>query len=424
MESTSKIQIIVKGEVKTLNYPTEMIEGGTQRAKAFFESKNEKPSITVHTKESDSVIMNKVSSTMSAKIYRDCIVTFLYRYIKRNISETLDAEWTSYGIRIGEPQSAITPMDLLNVIELDDDTDTVEGMTETTTVDSAIFGSLLMNYRLGSIGTSPSHANYRSAIKNRMMNVLSQDPIKMAAPIGVVDTANWYEDISFKRIIAALDMFMNKFPNNPFAKVRIATLPSRYKDCNALTLLPHASEVTGMDPAKLVNYCFLSKVAEEIDNIYNEEDEINVKHSYFPYLSDMSLVQRSPYSARANPNLHNWVHFICASLGNLRSFNSLVFSDSGIIILSSHLPQLWYAFRNMMELRPIGPDAELQRIYKNHLDVGENPLSPDELFSQLVAPTNDNAPKWELVKEAFKANIRTLGDGRPETVGARLKSLV
>ena len=136
-------------------------------------------------------------------------------------------------------------------------------------------------------------------------------------------------DPTFRKLAAALDMFLCKFPFHEWGCLRIATLPSRYKDCSAFTVIGQFEESTKRDLGYLARFIWSEKVADDLDRIMKRGQEINQDDSYIKYMSDMELVRRSPYSYNVNINLHNWVHCFGTFLGIERHMNAIFISEVG-----------------------------------------------------------------------------------------------
>lgn len=46
--------------------------------------------------------------------------------------------------------------------------------------------------------------------------------------------ASWEQKPNYMRMVASLDMFLNKFTDHPLSKLRFATVTTRFRDCSAL----------------------------------------------------------------------------------------------------------------------------------------------------------------------------------------------
>lgn len=52
-------------------------------------------------------------------------------------------------------------------------------------------------------------------------------------------------DSDYRKILAAMDMFLWRFPEHPLSVLRLGTLGARMKDCTALMKVVYAAKVTG-----------------------------------------------------------------------------------------------------------------------------------------------------------------------------------
>jgi hypothetical protein len=120
-------------------------------------------------------------------------------------------------------------------------------------------------------------------------------------------------------MVAAIDMFVCKFPDHEWALLRIGSRESQMKECTVVSDLSHLSQITGLEPDILVEWIFEPSVAQEWKAFKAMDDELDKADSYFPYLKDMQLTPRSPYTTTAKPQIHNWVHLVGSFMGNARS---------------------------------------------------------------------------------------------------------
>jgi hypothetical protein len=50
-----------------------------------------------------------------------------------------------------------------------------------------------------------------------------------------------------------------------------------------------------------------------------------------PYLSDVGISRKSPYSSSANPELHNWINMVCAFNESVRSINARMNNENNVV---------------------------------------------------------------------------------------------
>ncbi|KAG8179928.1 hypothetical protein JTE90_025253 [Oedothorax gibbosus] len=113
-------------------------------------------------------------------------------------------------------------------------------------------------------------------------------------------------------------MFLSRFPNCAAAKIRICTIPSRYRGCTVLTSLRQLAEIMGMKLGELIFFCFTDPLLNDVVRIGKEGEGIDVTDGYSPYQQDFQMVERTAYSVTANPTLFFWIHVIGCFLGEER----------------------------------------------------------------------------------------------------------
>ncbi|CAN8019532.1 unnamed protein product, partial [Ixodes persulcatus] len=129
-------------------------------------------------------------------------------------------------------------------------------------------------------------------------------------------------------MVAAMDMFLYRFPTNPYATVRVGTIASRYKDCSVFTSLGQTIDTAAIPIEELYRWMFVREVAEEAYEMMQYSEELDKEYSYAAYLSDFRLVNKSLYSAVANPRLHSWLHTLGSLLLAEMSLNARHLSDA------------------------------------------------------------------------------------------------
>ncbi|KAK6628650.1 hypothetical protein RUM43_002465 [Polyplax serrata] len=135
---------------------------------------------------------------------------------------------------------------------------------------------------------------------------------------------SWDQDPGFRIIVAALDMFLVKFPNHPQSKLRMGTIPSRWRDCLALKNIYEILERYTLDKLiVLLSWCWEDALFPEIESIWAKDiSSYGQPDGYFPYMADFGFVSRSPYSTTSNPAIHLFISTLFACLGDKRGYNS------------------------------------------------------------------------------------------------------
>ncbi|CAN7990396.1 unnamed protein product, partial [Ixodes pacificus] len=140
--------------------------------------------------------------------------------------------------------------------------------------------------------------------------------------------SNWVSDPAYMGLIAAIDMFLYRFPNHQYASARVGTMPSRYKDCSVFTALGQIVSLTGVPISALYRWMIVREVADEAVQLMRPMEELSKEFSYSPYMADLRLVTKSPYSAVSNQLVHQWLHTVGSLLLSERSLNARHLSDN------------------------------------------------------------------------------------------------
>lgn len=62
-----------------------------------------------------------------------------------------------------------------------------------------------------------------------------------------------------------------------------------------------------MNVVDVLKYIFSIRIRDEVMGIGRAGEEFNQDDSYFPYMRDLRLSEKSPYSSTANVHLYNWI---------------------------------------------------------------------------------------------------------------------
>lgn len=265
-------------------------------------------------------------------IKAEVAVRFMYDYVIEKYSGTLSADWRSYGVEIGSNKAIVTPFCMVDVKEKDPTTTFAEGKILTSGERDRLFYILLAGYRYGQ-SIEVKQSSYSKNILREINQVLLANPFNLTTRLEASDFTqirSWYTNPEYQVLIAALDMFWVRFSDLESSKLRVCTLNARFKDCNSISDLNHLSSLSGKPPKDILNYVFLTEVRDELIAISKIGEEFQYKYSYFPYMRELRLSRKSPYSSTANPHLHHWVGMFGALLGNEKSYNARIVSEKGL----------------------------------------------------------------------------------------------
>ncbi|CAN7995453.1 unnamed protein product, partial [Ixodes hexagonus] len=163
---------------------------------------------------------------------------------------------------------------------------------------------------------------------------------------------------TYIKLVAAPDMFFNRFLDHELAPLRVRTITSRYKNCAIIGDLSHTRLLTKLTMAGVMVWMFITQLQDEMEVAAKPEQEIgqNCPYSYAPYLSDLGLSKRSPYSAYASPGIHARIHYFGCLLGSERSMNSRTTAVSGTLFLVRNAVIMVFAYQ-----KNVYPDAQFTR---------------------------------------------------------------
>jgi len=135
---------------------------------------------------------------------------------------------------------------------------------------------------------SPDSA-YISGMATKLSN-LGKSCIWKLTIAGSMDTTKFdgiMEDPDFKKIMAAIDMFLTKFEDHELGFLHAGALISRYKQCMGILDLFYADSAFYLPRGEILQWVFLDPIADQIVRMYETEDEIGNVFSYMPYCVDL-----------------------------------------------------------------------------------------------------------------------------------------
>lgn len=150
-------------------------------------------------------------------------------------------------------------------------------------------------YRICNIDREEYRARIVEAVNTRIRGRGSPDPITVVDIYGTY--RSWLNDPWFCSMIAFVDMYMAKHPKHPFSEVRLGTITSRFKDCSALMDLSFLCEILGGDVGTTGSWVWSQKLRDDLVRLNKDHEEADRVDSYTPYMMEIQLSPKSPYSA-------------------------------------------------------------------------------------------------------------------------------
>ncbi|AEG25351.1 nucleocapsid protein [Vesiculovirus perinet] len=237
----------------------------------------------------------------------------------------------------------------------------------------------------------------------------------------------WGNDPNYLKLIAAIDMFFHHFKKHEEASLRYGTIVSRFKDCAALTTLAHLVKVSGMSVGDVMTWVLNQPVEDEVCRMMTPGQEIDKADSYMPYLIDLGLSTKSPYSSVKNPCFHFWGQLTALLIQSTRAKNARVPDDIPYQELTKASQLFAYA---------IGRSADLaQRFAINNKKYTREPADDDDALElSQEPPTGRNVVDWMAwwddvgqvptkdMEHFGRKAVHGLTDLRMKTIGAYAKS--
>lgn len=204
---------------------------------------------------------------------------------------------------------------------------------------------------------------------------------------------NLVADVNYIRMMAAIDMYLVRFPLHPLAHIRLGTIPARYKDCAALLSIFYIRLLTGLTSVQLGFWMWVPALSLEYATMLKNNEEISEVNSYMPYMIELGLSTKSPYSTIKNPNAHLFFHIIGASIGNNRSINARVPKDATVLSVRGNAAIVAYVCQKLnvyrRDLVKVGSQPDSARA-RPALEVEET----DDIEAIGYEPTDADPDSW------------------------------
>lgn len=240
----------------------------------------------------------------------------------KTIDEPNDENWSSFKILILGSKEVGKPLCVVQVV---DDTKDAQLDSKSKENDASEEDDLWMSTYLLSIYRIGRATNKAYQVKliddlNKLMATFPGQAIPMIQGLQALDS--WHGDSNYCKIVASVDMFFSKFKKSKWAILRFGTISSRYRDCAALTAMNHYAKLLGADLVEALEWSFVGRVSDEIEQMLKPEQELDKPDSYMPYMMDLGISKMSPYSTVRNPAWHLFCHTVGSLMFSRRSMNA------------------------------------------------------------------------------------------------------
>lgn len=237
-----------------------------------------------------------------------------------SMPQVLDQQWASFNRLIGNAGEAVTIGDICPIQYGNDIWEPVVMQHVPTADDDKWMIIFLCGiYRV----FSTSNLVHRNKIIGHIDQMLIQNGRQAGFyPPNVIYHESFMQDKQFRKLMARIDMFYVQFPEAPHSQARIGTVPARFHDCGVLNDLAYVTKIMDVTYMKFTKWLWAKSAALDMLRVSKIGEEINVVESYMPYMMELGLSNRSPYSITANASLHYFIHVIGCVMGMTRSMNA------------------------------------------------------------------------------------------------------
>ncbi|AJR28279.1 nucleoprotein [Barur virus] len=388
---------------------------GQYPADWFSTHQNKKPRLVIPYKSKD---LDTLRGIVREGIEKDSLdvkvaITYVYNVLKEQEAECDDL-WTSFGVEIAQAKTTVHTFCMMEVEEKAVDPPNLQPKPCTPEDDLWMCFYILVQYRLLKV----TNTEYEKAlIKRANVHISGMPGGKKFDVHSRKMYASWLSNPTYLRLVAAIDMFFHKFKDHPFAICRFGTLGSRYKDSAALTTLNHITKLTGLPITEFMMWIFNENIADELDKMAKPDQELEKCDSYTPYMRDMGLSDRSPYSAQMNPTFHLFCHALGTLMHSRRSMNARIAGEVDVTnavvnaevvaFVLNRCPTFTKAYTEDLESVPTVVAKSV---------VGQMPTGPDpDLWFEYLAQKNFILP--EEIKRFAHERASGLTGIRPDTIG-------
>ncbi|ADG86356.1 nucleoprotein N [Coastal Plains virus] len=411
-----------------LSVPSENAEA--QYCSDFFEKNNKKkptlriPKLPINLNDLRSLIKGGLKANDLKIQHVLCYLATMYQQIKGELRD----DWESFGIHIGSKEDTISIVDLCEIEMYDDKLiDGVKSNDASASDDQWMTFACLAIYRLARTQNVQHRATVLTRINNQLI-ALNPNAIKLTDNSALY--SSWLSNLNYTKLVAIADMFFVKFKDHELSVYRFGTIPSRWKDCGALTSLSHLRTLTGLSLDEIVSWVFVPSIGRELVKMMRPGQELDKQDSYVPYLMDLGLSQKSPYSSATNGGLYTWVHLIGSIMHSQRSLNARMINENELPNIRISAMLTAYVKFNKGSLTRVFVKQEEKDLYRDsspedegsdYLDFTQKPEgdSPDDWFSWL------EMNKFSLddhIKEAIAKECRKIQNTRSGTIGAYVQN--
>ncbi|YP_010229208.1 nucleoprotein [Almendravirus cootbay] len=278
---------------------------------------------------------------------------------------------------------------------------------------------ILSNYRISSMPSNVTEA-YRSKIKDNMSRAFKQASlIGEDIPENYFNTT-WINNKEFKKICAMIDLALSIDPTNKYSVLRMGTQTSRNKDCIVIDEMWKMCKIMGEEPENLFELSLETLLSKEIVGVADLLGDFIGEYS--PYVKELGIMNKSPFSATVNPNLHNWINMIGCFFNVGRCMRAKLVEGMHLKMYLNALA-VAYSYRNKVKttiLLPTGKNVQFAKDFnagkKENGDQTETTNILKDVVQNLQSLQSEDFDS-EAILEWAKGIKGTIANDRADSVG-------
>nr|WOE89343.1 VP1 [Cambodia Anopheles rhabdovirus]WOE89348.1 VP1 [Cambodia Anopheles rhabdovirus]WOE89352.1 VP1 [Cambodia Anopheles rhabdovirus] len=248
-------------------------------------------------------------------------INWMIYELTKEWKEIAPEEWVSFGRKLTKEDKSVTMSDLFTF--------------ETTTSTSELPAWYLeapnggepigvMYYVYAVLRLVSKYPDYNAALAKKMKETMPSDiKIKPLLHSAVATKyGSWASNLTFRKLAAAVDMFLDRFPRHQHSKIRLGTIITRNKDSSLINSVSFLYNTLGVPGQVMAAWVWNRHAAEQICKILHPDNMIGENYGYNAYGCALELVAKSINSITQNGELHLFIHTIGAVLNKDRSKNA------------------------------------------------------------------------------------------------------
>lgn len=289
--------------------------------------------------------------------------------VMSKMEETCSDNWCGLGVEIAAKDVKVTP---LKLFEVEEGAQGQAASGDGLEINEILPALILITgcYRISLIKNDVYKAKIEKLINEQIL--AAGGPMNNATKCLQYLTP-FYSDEEIIKCLAGLDMFLNKFIKNPYARARVGTIVTRYRDCSALLTLSFITDMVGFGAIDFSRWLFVPELSNQYNRIMMCGQDVSNEFSYMPYMTCMKLSEKSPYSATVNSAMHLFAHAIGSAMMLTRSINAAFIPCNNQQGVLENAILFFYAQRKTLGYTPqfysASEKGEVDKILKRLADI-------------------------------------------------------